>query len=153
MIFVKDGIIQLDSDFAKAIGFTSDKFDGWLWKKDDSIYISFIVSKQPGKGNLSKLCDNILNAGYNIKVPTPLGLMEVILRNKGFTKTFEWCDDFNSNVEVWVKQPEAHRRHRFLNFPPSAGSSVGHPITLQPVFLTHLLFTKTGESGEALQEG
>ena len=29
----KDGIIEPDSEIGKLLGFTSDKFDGYLWRK------------------------------------------------------------------------------------------------------------------------
>ena len=102
---MKDGIIEPDSEFGKRIGFTSDKFEGWLWKKGDAIYISFIISKQPRKGNLSKLFDNIFRLGYTVKVPTPLGVMELIVRKKGFKLTREWWDRAGEWVDVWVKSP------------------------------------------------
>jgi len=105
----KNGIIELDSKFGKQLGFTSDKFDGWLWKKGNYIYISFIESLQPGKGNLSKLFSNILKAGYGIKVPTPLGSMEAIVRKKGFRQIYEWSNTFGENVEVWVRNKEVIR--------------------------------------------
>jgi len=102
---MKDGIIEPDSEFGRQIGFTSDKFEGWLWKKGDAIYISFIISKQPKKGNLSKLFDNILRLRYTIKVPTPLGVMELIVCKKGFKLTREWWDLAEEWVDVWVKSP------------------------------------------------
>ena len=101
---MNDGKIDPDSEFGKKIGFTSDKFEGWLWKIGNYIYISFIVSKQPNQGNLSKLFDNILKLGYGIKVPTPIGKMKLILKKKGFKKTYEWDDLTKQYVEVWVKE-------------------------------------------------
>jgi len=100
---MKDGVIHPDSKFGKKIGFTSDKFDGYLWKLGDYIYISFIISKQPNQGNLSKLFNNILNTGHGVKVPTPIGKMEIIVRRKGFIQTYEWDDVFQANVEVWIR--------------------------------------------------
>ena len=52
-----EGIIELDSDFAKGLGFTSDKFEGYLWgypseiifqslnpdNKDRAIYLSSLM--------------------------------------------------------------------------------------------------------------
>ena len=49
---MKNGIIELNSPFAQEIGFLSDKFGGWLWKKDNTIIISFIESKLEGQGKL-----------------------------------------------------------------------------------------------------
>ena len=94
------GKIELDSSLGKKLGFTSDKFDGWLWRKGKDIYISFIVSLNEGQGNLSKLFDRILELGYNIKVPIPLGKMRLILTKKSFRRNWEYDKRFGK-VEVW----------------------------------------------------
>lgn len=100
---MQDGIIELDTDRGKQLGFTSDKFDGWLWLKEDYVCISFIVSLQPNRGNLSKLFNIIQQLGYGIKVPTPFARMKAILISHGFTQTIE--DDPNLGpVEVWKKE-------------------------------------------------
>ena len=96
-----DGIIELDSERAKTFGFSSDLYEGYLWKKGEDIYISFIVSKKSGEGNLSKLFAQIENAGFRVAVPTPLGKMESILQKKGFVPTLE------EDWEVWRKPREA----------------------------------------------
>jgi len=101
---LKDGIILPDSEFGKKIGFTSDKFRGYLWKRGDSIYVSMIISKKPCRGNFSRLIENILRLGYKVKVPTPIGIMPLILAKKGFKKTYEYYKELGM-VEVWIKEP------------------------------------------------
>ena len=107
---IEDGIIELDSPFAKKLGFTSDKFDGWLWKKGEYIYISFIISKKWKKGNFKRLLRRIEELGFGIKIPTPLGVMQYIVRKYGFKKTTENFDVdgelLHEEVEVWVKEPK-----------------------------------------------
>ena len=98
------GVFSFGHQLAEKFGFTEDKFDGWLGKKGHYIYISFIISKQEGKGNLSRLFDEILKAGYGIKVPTPFAHMMSICVKKGFKRTFEYSQDFREHVEVWVKE-------------------------------------------------
>ena len=94
---MKDGIIELDSEFAKEIGFTSDKFDGWLWiDRGCCVLISLIVSKQRRQGNLSNLFNAILSKGFDIKVPTPTNMMKAILLKKGFIE-YDW---------YWIKHAE-----------------------------------------------
>ena len=83
------GIIDLDTEFAKEIGFTSDKFQGYLWRVERSIYISVIRSLKPRQGNLTALFNAIRERGYQLKVPGPFPLMEYICRKKGFTRTVE----------------------------------------------------------------
>ncbi len=98
-------LIDLDTPFAKEIGFTSDRFEGWLGKEEGYIYISFIESLQPGRGHLSELFDSIVKQGYGIKVPTPFARMESICKAKGFKKTEEWFKEAGCPVEVWVLEP------------------------------------------------
>jgi len=101
---MKDGIINIDSDGARAFGFTSDRYaaDSYLWRKGDFIIVSFIETKNKGNGDLSRLFDRILKAGYGIKVSSPLGIMPDILSHKGFEQTIE-NDDMFGGVEIWVK--------------------------------------------------
>jgi hypothetical protein len=100
------GKIALDSEFGKQLGFTSDKFDGWLWKRGNYIYISFIVSKKEGCGNLSRLFRQIEKAGFGIKVPTPFAKMASIVKKHGFEETAEAFDNSLGCFDtiVWVKE-------------------------------------------------
>ena len=78
-----DGIINLDSKRGKRLGFTHDLFDGYLWKRDKRIIISFIESRDPGKGHLKALFDRIESLGYTIAVPTPSNRMRMICEKRG----------------------------------------------------------------------
>ena len=101
---MKDGIIILDGKFATEIGFTCDKFEGYLWKKGDYIYISVIKSLNPRYGDLSTLFDSIQEKGFGIKVPTPFPLMESICKRKGFKLSSEHHKEYNESVDVWVSE-------------------------------------------------
>ena len=79
----QDEMIELDSEIAKQFGFTSDKFDGYLWITGKKIFISFIESKQAHKGNLKALFDKIEELGYSIIVPTPFPRMQRICEIRG----------------------------------------------------------------------
>lgn len=87
-----DGPVHLDSDFAKKIGFTSDKFDGYGWILGKSFYVSFIVSKDEGKGNFRAMVDRLIQAGLTVKVPTPFARMKDICTRYGFTEKVEQTD-------------------------------------------------------------
>ena len=101
---VKDGIIELDSEFGKEIGFTSDKFKAsWLWKKGNRIIISMIWAKKEREGYFTELIKNIKDKGYEVAIPTPIGLMEILVRKWGFKRIMEYSEDFKDYVEVWVK--------------------------------------------------
>jgi len=106
------GKIALDSPVGKSLGFTSDKFDGWLWFTPDKkgIYISFIFSIQPNQGNLSKLFKAILDSGRRVIVPTPLGKMVNILQHLKFRLTLEWFEAVSEDVECWIKDPGDTRK-------------------------------------------
>lgn len=102
-IKVLDGVIDLDTPFAREIGFTSDKFSGYLYKRGKDIWISLIESLREGEGNLSALFRVILEKGFKLKVPTPFSKMEGILRNHGFKKTRVFSKAFEDMVDVWGK--------------------------------------------------
>ncbi len=94
----KDGMIAFGSKEAEELGFTPDKFDGYLWKQDDAIIISLIVSK--AKGNFKELVDKIRSFGLAVKIPTPLGRMQNIVKKNGYRHTIE--DSEMGAVEIWV---------------------------------------------------
>ena len=83
-------------------GFTPDWFDGYLYRKGDDIYISAIISKEPGCGHLSRLFETIRKAGFVIKVPCPFNHMREIVRRKGFRLAPEIDEQFGEEVETWV---------------------------------------------------
>ncbi|MDD4970743.1 MAG: hypothetical protein PHT07_15055 [Paludibacter sp.] len=83
---IGEGMIAPDSEFGIKLGFTSDKFDGYLWDSKEYITISFIESIDPNKGNLKRLFDRIEELGYGIFVPTPFERMRSICVKRGM----EW---------------------------------------------------------------
>lgn len=102
-----DGIIQLDSERAKILGFTSDKYDGYLWKLDNAVMVSFIVSKN--RGNFRELVRRIHALGLTVKVPTPLGRMQEILIKNGYQHTNELDENMGEGVDVWVLPPPSNK--------------------------------------------
>lgn len=107
-----DVMIEPDSELGKWLGFTQDKFDGYMWKKNDQVYVSFLVSKKPNEGNLSKLFGAIHKNGWTIKVPTPLGNMESILYRKGFKNTVEYDELSKNYINVWIQKPHDMETNR-----------------------------------------
>jgi len=87
---------------ADELGFTEDKFYGYLWKTDNTIMVSLIVSHHPGKGNFSAFVRGLLEKGYTVKVPTPFPNMLAILKHMHFHQTWEISP--LGDVEVWVKE-------------------------------------------------
>ena len=79
-----DGIINIDTEAAKGLEFTSDKFSpaSYLWKTGDTIVISFIIARQ--KGAFSRLIKNITAAGFYFEIPTPSDRMRQIGEKQGW---------------------------------------------------------------------
>ena len=100
-----NGIIDLDTPFAKEIGFTSDRFLGYLWGEQDRIVISVILSLKPGEGNFSRLMSAIEAKGLKILVPTPFPRMRAILIKKGYKMRIEDHPELG-NVELWEQTNE-----------------------------------------------
>jgi hypothetical protein len=96
----KDGIIEVDSDIGKVLGFTSDRWIGWLWLSGDKIFLSYVEALHPGQGHLHQLRQAIEAAGYRVAVPIPLYQMREILRHWGFSMHME-KDSKLGNVEIW----------------------------------------------------
>ena len=72
---MENGMIALDSETGKELGFTSDRFKNgsYLWKDGNDIIISFIWSQ--AKGNFKALVDSIKQKRLTVVIPTPLGRM------------------------------------------------------------------------------
>jgi len=104
---MNDHIIELGTSFANELGFTPDKFDGYLWKSGEHIVISFIISLQERRGNLKRLFKTIQDKGFGIKVPTSFARMKKICMEQGFRRTEDWFEEADCSVEVWVKNPKS----------------------------------------------
>lgn len=87
-----EGLVDLDSEVGRDIGFTCDKFSGWCWVDGDRFIISFIRSRRPGQGNLRRLIQAVRARGYRVAVPTPSTRMRSILRRLGFVPLREETD-------------------------------------------------------------
>lgn len=99
---MENGIIMPSSLRGKEFAYDKKHYGGYLWKKDNTITISFIQTYPQGKGFLSKLINNIIAKGYKCEVPTPFARMRAILEKKQFTKKFVYDEDFGCDVEVYV---------------------------------------------------
>lgn len=100
---MKEGIIKLDSELGKEIGFESRWFEPWsyLWSKGGYILISMIGSKYPGKGHFKELVHNIESKGYKVLVPTPSKRLRAILISLGFRGHI--VNTRNGKIELWQR--------------------------------------------------
>jgi hypothetical protein len=101
---IPQGIIELDSDFAKKIGFISKRFISCshLWGEGNRIIIQTIECTDRRRGYLRELFRAIWKMGAEIAVRTPLSTMEQILLHYGFRKTFVQDPKYGKS-ELWVK--------------------------------------------------
>lgn len=76
--------IELDSPFAKKIGFTSDKFrhDSYLWGFKEGLMISNISSDV--KGSFKAMMKTIEKNKFNFRIPTPSNRMQEIGVKQGW---------------------------------------------------------------------
>ena len=96
-------VVEPDDPFALEVGFTSDRFSGYISKVDNTVYISAIMSLQPGNGNFSKLIHTLLSKGYTVKIPNPFPNMQAIAAHLEFEQSYEYGEPFGM-CEVWVKR-------------------------------------------------
>jgi len=81
---VKEGVIGIDSESAKELGFTSDRFFpfSYLWRTGNTIIISFIMARQ--KGMFCQLVKSIQEHGFDFEIPTPCARMKEIGRKQNW---------------------------------------------------------------------
>jgi len=99
------GIIEMDSDRGRQLGFTSERFShgSYLWDSPGRVTVSFVASR--ARGNFMSLVGAILAEGKEVAVPTPLPAMERIVRQNGYVQTFEHEPEMGEQVEVWILKP------------------------------------------------
>lgn len=101
---IPQGMIAMDSKFAKTIGFVSGRFlsCSYLWGEGNRIIIRTIECADRRRGYLRELFKAIWDLGGEIAVLTPLSTMKEILVHYGFKKTMVQ-DPIYGKVELWVK--------------------------------------------------
>lgn len=101
---IPQGIIGLDSKFAKKIGFVSDRFlsCSYLLGAGNRIIIRTIECTERRRGYLRELFKAIWALGAEIVVVTPLSTMEDILVHYGFKKN-TMQDAIYGKLDLWVK--------------------------------------------------
>ncbi len=66
-----EGCCPAGSERAQALGFTTERFQGYIWLSGSTCWLSLVVSLQPGQGHLSELIRGLLERGYEVRVPNP----------------------------------------------------------------------------------
>lgn len=82
------------SDEGREIGFTSNKFSGYLWNNEDgTIIISLIISHHEGRGNVRRLLDILSSKFHTIVIPVASARMKYIANKYGFVnKVYTYSD-------------------------------------------------------------
>lgn len=151
-MFVHEGCIDLDTPFARQLGFTADRFGGYLWRSGKYIWISAIISWDKGEGHFSELLKKIETAGFGIKVPDPSPTMKAILKTKGFRKTIDRQQGpfrhYTVERTVMIKKPSKITVARIQGREKMRGETRGfeerecNPIILRPLSLGHIKSTR-----------
>lgn len=91
----------------KIINLDGSLFEGYLSEIEDGVFISAIKSKDIGKGNFSRLIEQ-LKEKYNwIKIPTPSIMMKERALHLGFIEKKEWFGEPFNEIGVvmfWSKK-------------------------------------------------
>lgn len=103
-----DGMINPSDEAALSAGFTTERFtcQSYIWKVGDTIYISMVESRHPGRGHFRYMVESILMQGMTVKVSTPLYDMRRILVKNGFEHSLEYDAKLETFVEVYIRRPE-----------------------------------------------
>jgi hypothetical protein len=104
---MEDGVIEVDSDRGKVIAFTSRIWakESFLWKRGNVIFISAIMSIEPGDGSFREMVRMFSACGYTVKIPTPTGKMVDIVRKCGYRHEKDFSEEMGEEVDVWVLDP------------------------------------------------
>ena len=103
---IKEGVIGIDSEPAKLLGFTSDRFFpfSYLWRIGNTIIISFIMAKK--RGNFCQLIKAIQEKGFDFEIPTPCARMKEI----GQKQNWNFCqktDEVFGMIDILTNKKSA----------------------------------------------
>jgi len=104
---INEGIIEIDTESAKQLGFTSDKFhqESYLWRTGNLITVSFIFAKQ--KGAFCQLMKVIQEKGFDFEIPTPSPRMREIGKKQNWNFCQKISEDFGEVINVLTNKKEA----------------------------------------------
>jgi len=97
---INEGIINIDTEAAKQLGFTSDRFNpaSYLWRSGNTIIVSFIIAKQ--KGAFCRLMKAITGQGFDFEIPAPCSRMREIGEKQGWNNRRIFSEEFSDYVEI-----------------------------------------------------
>lgn len=90
--------------FTVSIGWTPDKFSGYLYKYKCIIWIAVVRSVNRCNGDFSRFFKSLVATGYIVKIVDPFMSMEKICIRWGLTPSVE---NFNGRDRIiWTKMPQ-----------------------------------------------
>ncbi len=108
---IPEGIIETTSEAGKFFGFVPEIFGhgSYMWLDEDGFIVFSVIhvkEEKQNQGNFKKLIKKIEEAGYKIKIPTPLGHTRTYLRKHGWKMTHEERGNskrYSNTIEVWIR--------------------------------------------------
>lgn len=89
---IKRGLIINGSEKGREYGLTLDRFteDSYLWLEDNTLWISFVISRMEGKGHVRNIIDIAKSKGHTIKcLPVSSRMVDILVKN-GFKSQGEF---------------------------------------------------------------
>jgi len=90
------------------------EFEGWIAEEGKGVWISFIISKEEGKGNFVRFLNELKEKYEWIKIPTPsIRMIKIALRNGFKLKKEFFGEPFNEvgKVLIWKKCWQVKKCH------------------------------------------
>jgi hypothetical protein len=78
---------------------------GYTLESGGALYVPLVVARPPGRGALSRYL-NALPRDRVVKFPSVLSsILERALLKRGFHVEYEWSDEHDERVEMYVRRP------------------------------------------------
>lgn len=91
---------EIEPSHDNTFGWTPDKFTGYLYIIDKTVWIKVIQSLERGRGNFRTLLDTLKSQGYTIKIVDPMRIMEMICIHYNMIPSVENFD--GSDSIIWT---------------------------------------------------
>lgn len=87
---------------AELLGFREDLFFGWFEiYPNGRLFIHYISSRDPGKGNVKRLIGQWLGMGLEVHCVRPNEIIRHILNERGFTEYYDEIDGYTGLISIW----------------------------------------------------
>lgn len=80
---------------------------GYTVRDGESIYVPVLISDEPGKGNVGRYINELIQREKCVKFPNVINpkLVDMLVR-RGFKLEWEYAEEFGEHVEVYVWRRE-----------------------------------------------